>query len=128
MKKIQKIFDLKFSVTKKCWYKDTPSENSESRVLCKWKNSEKFLSSNLALPKKVGAQTLPLKNSDSRALYKWKHSKIFFGLKFGMTKKSCFRPLSEKFSPEHSVNEKNPKNFWSQIQSDQKKLVPRTPN
>ena len=42
-------------MTKKCWYINTPAlNNSESGALCKQKNSEKFLTSNLAWPKKVG--------------------------------------------------------------------------
>ena len=54
--KIPKIFDLKFSMTKKSWCPDHSIVNySESRALCKWKNFEKLLTSNLVWQKKVGA-------------------------------------------------------------------------
>ena len=50
-------------------------KNSKSTVFCKWKNSEKFFTTNLAGPKKVGAQTPPVKNSEYRTLCKLINSK-----------------------------------------------------
>ena len=56
-----------------------PPKNSESRVLSKQKNSEKFLTSNLAWPKNVDDQTHPhpKNNSESRVLSKGKNSENF---------------------------------------------------
>ena len=62
-------------------------KNSESRAFCKWKNSEKFLTSNLVWPKKDGVQTPCAKNSESWALCKWKNSEKFFTSNLAWPKK-----------------------------------------
>ena len=66
-------------MTKKSLYPNPPAlNNSESGVLCKQKNSEKFLTSNLAWPKKVGTQTpLPWKIQSPECSVKEKIWKIF---------------------------------------------------
>ena len=105
-----------------------PAKNSDSRVLCKWKNFKKFLTSNLAWSKKVGAQTpSPVKISESTVLCKWKNSTKFFGLKFGMTKKKwCPEPLWKIQTRELDTG-KNSKKFLTSNLTWPKKVGALTP-
>ena len=58
--KILKNFLPQIWHDQKSWWTDPSPKNSESRVLCKGRNSKNFLTSNLTWPKKVGAQTFTL--------------------------------------------------------------------
>ena len=107
---------------------DPPPKNSESRVLCKWKNSENFLTSNLAGPKKFGFWT-PFQKIQSRALRKGKNSEKFLISNLTWPKEVGVWTLPQQIQrPEHLVKEKILKNFWPQIWHEQKKLVLRPPD
>ena len=86
--KIWKNFYLKLKHDQKKFIPRTPPlTNSEFRVHCKWKNFEKFLTSNLAWPKKVSAQiTLSWTIQSPEHFVNEKIWKIF-DLKFSVTKK-----------------------------------------